>query len=118
MVHGRYRAAVEAFEVAVAEDPSDPTPYLRIARIHRDHLDELEAAASWFRRALRDADMPRGQAGLARRELVELFIHRLKEPARAAPELARMRDEWAGTPEGAWAAEELARIKEAMKEEE
>ncbi len=116
VVRGHYREAVEVFEAAIAEDPGDPTPYLRIARVHRDHLDELEAAAGWFRRALRDADLTPGRAAVARRELVELYVHRMGEEARAAPELARMAEELAGTEDGEWAARELARIKESMRE--
>ena len=118
LVRGHYAEAVEAFQEAVAGDPTDPTPYLRIARIHRDHLGELETAAAWFRRALRDARVPRGTAVLARRELVELYVHRMKEPRRAAPELARMVEEWEGTEEGEWAARELAAVKEAMRRED
>ncbi len=38
VVRGRYEEAVQAFEAAVSEDPRDPVPYLRLARIHRDHL--------------------------------------------------------------------------------
>lgn len=114
---GRYEEAVAAFELAVEEDPSDPTPYLRIARIHRDHLGRYEEAVRWFRRTVRESAAPRGTAVLARKELIELFTHRMGAPERALPELARMAEELAGSPEGEWAAAELREIKARLSEQ-
>ncbi|NJD19896.1 MAG: tetratricopeptide repeat protein [Gemmatimonadetes bacterium] len=114
VAQGRYQEAVDVFEMAVAEDPSDGAAYLRIARIYRDHLAKPEAAARWFRRALREATLPAGQAGLARKELVELFAHRLGTPERALPDLARIAEDLAGTPEGEWASVQIREIKARM----
>jgi hypothetical protein len=111
VARGEYGEAVTAFELAVAQDAADPTPYLRVARIYRDDLDRPLDAARWFRRALAESAIPPGLSILARRELVELYVHRMGEPARAAPELARMAEEMAGTPDGAWAARELEAVK-------
>lgn len=117
VARGEYGEAVTAFELAVAEDAADPMPYLRVARIYRDQLDRPLDAARWFRRALGESAMPPGLAILARRELIELYVHRMGEPARAAPELARMAEEMAGTPDGAWAARELEEVKGRMAAE-
>lgn len=114
VARGLYPEAVTAFEIAVAEDPTDPTPYLRVARIYRDHLGSYEDAARWFRRAVRESAIPSGQSLLARKELIELFTHRMAAPERALPELARLAEERAGTPEGAWADAELKAIKSRM----
>lgn len=108
---GQYEEAVAAFEVAVAEDPTDPRPYLRVARIYRDHLGRPEDAARWFRRASREAKTP---SVIARKELVELYMHRMNAPEKAVPELARMAEELAGTPEGEWAATKLRHVKELL----
>ncbi len=116
VARGAYEEGVTAFELAVAGDPTDPTPYLRIARNYRDQLERPGDAARWFRRALSESSAPRGGATLARRELIELYLHRLGEPARAAPELARMAEEMAGTADGRWAAEKLAEVKARMAE--
>ena len=115
VVRGRYPEAVAAFEAHVAEFPDDPVPYLRLARIHRDHLDDQEAAVGWFKRALRDARAGPGQELLARRELIELYLNRSGEPQRAAPDLARLAEERPDTPEGQWAARELADLKERIR---
>jgi tetratricopeptide (TPR) repeat protein len=114
VARGRYEDAVTAFELAVADDPSDATPYLRIARVYRDHLGKPEDAARWFRRALREAPLAAGVAFLVRKEVVELYTHRMRTPERALPDLARMAEEMAGTPEGEWAAAELREIKARM----
>jgi hypothetical protein len=58
--------------------------------------------------------LPAGMAFLVRKEVVELFTHRMETPERALPDLARMAEEMAGTPEGEWAASELKGIKERM----
>lgn len=76
----------------------------------------LWAAARWFRRTLREAATGPGLATLVRKELIELYVHRLAQPERAAPELARMADELAGTPEAEWATRELATVKARMAE--
>jgi hypothetical protein len=54
---------------------------------------------------------------LTRKELVELFTHRMKASERALPELARMAEELAGTPEGEWAATQLREIKARLRED-
>ena len=114
LARGMHQEAVDAFEMAVAEDPSDPVPYLRVARIYRDNLARPEDAARWFRRALRDATFPAGQSFLTRKEMVELYTHRMGAPERALPELARMAEELQGTSEGEWAATRFREIKARM----
>ncbi len=113
---GDPEAAITAFELAIAEDGSDPTPYLRIARLYRDELKRFDNAAAWFKRALRDARMPAGTATLTRRELLELYEGKMGDPEKAAPMLARMAEELRETEEGDWAREELARIKRLIAE--
>lgn len=111
---GLYAEAVAAFEIASAEDPTDPTPSLRLARIHRDRLGKHEDAVTWFKRALDRAEPGSGLALLVVKELAELYTVRLAAPARVAPLLARLAEERAGTPEAAWAGEELKRLKAGM----
>lgn len=114
VARGLFRDAVSAFEVAAAENPQDPQPYLRVARIYRDDLGEFENAARWFRKARRESAMEEGVENLVVREVVELFVHKMNEPAKAAPELARFAEMRGGTPEGDWAEQQLREVKEAM----
>ncbi|MFC1575168.1 tetratricopeptide repeat protein [Gemmatimonadota bacterium] len=116
-VRGAFEEAVRAYEVAILEDPEEVEPYLRIARIFRDELEDYGAALEWFRRAEREADLSGGRELLARREIAEVYLHHMREPRKAAPELARLRDGFPGTLEAEWAEGELARIKEEMAKE-
>jgi len=110
-VRGDYEGAVTAYELCVAENPSDPTPYLCIARIYRDELKQFTDAERWFKRMAGEAKLERGMDVLARRELIELYRVKMDAPTRAAPALARMAEEFEGSPEGSWAAQELAEVK-------
>lgn len=119
VMRGEYEDAISAFELVIVEEGStDPTPFLRVARIYRDNLDRPEDAARWFNRALRESDMHTGLAALTRKELVELYRTKLNMPEKAAPMLARIAEEMQGTPDGDWAAEELAFVKQQMRERE
>ena len=111
---GLYDEAVRAFEVAIAADPTDPAPHLRVARVHRDRSRRYEESARWFKSALECTEPGSALALLVTKELVELHTGKLAAPARVAPLLARLSEERAGTPEAEWAAEELRRVKGEM----
>jgi len=117
VVRGEYEDAIRAFEVEILDEPSEPEPYLRIARIHRDQLKDHDQALTWFRRATREAELSGGQEIRTRREIAEIFLHHKRESRKAAPELARLVEGYGTTPDGEWAAAELARIKKEIAEE-
>ena len=117
-VRGLFDKAIEAYEEAIRADPGDPEPYLRVGWIYRDELDRPDDAARWFRRARREAGLTPGQDLFVSRELVELYRKRLGRPEKALPELARMAETWAGTPDGEWAARELRELKAGMAKQE
>ena len=118
-MRGLYEDAISAFElVIVGEKSTDPTPFLRIARIYRDDVERYEDAARWFNRALRESDMHGGLQALVRKELVELYRVKLNMPQKAAPMLARLAEDMAGTRDSEWAAQELRDVKRMMLERE
>lgn len=47
----RYAEAAVLLEAALMEDPDDPEAYLRLARLHRDHLHDPRRAHEWFQHA-------------------------------------------------------------------
>jgi len=110
-VRGEFAAAIEAFERAAQEYPDDPGPWIEVARIHRDSLSDPEEAARAFKRALGHPGLGAGQRFLATRELCEIYTHRMNEPRRALPLLARLAETQPGTPPGEWAARELVEVK-------
>ncbi len=111
---GEYKDAIITYEGEILDDPAAPEPYLRIARIFRDNLKDRDEALAWFKRATREAELSGGQEIRTRREIAEIFMHHRNEPRKAAPELARLVESYPDTPDGQWAARELARIKEEM----
>ncbi len=117
-IRGEFAKAAAAYELAISEYPEDPEPYLCLARLLRDELGRHEEAARWFKRARSDSKISDGQALLASRELIELYTVQLREPAKAAPELACLAEKYDGTPEGDWARDMLAEVKRGMAEAE
>jgi len=117
-MRGEFAKAAAAYELAISEYPDDPEPYLCLARLLRDDMGRHEEAARWFKRARYETQISDGQALLASRELIELYTVQLGEPAKAAPELARLAEKYEGTPEGNWARDELAEVKRGMAEAE
>jgi hypothetical protein len=47
----RYAEAAALLEAASMEAPDDPEAYLRLARLHRDHLHDPRRAHEWFQHA-------------------------------------------------------------------
>ena len=109
-MQGKYAYAVSASEAAIADAPEDPEPYLRIARLYKKELDNLDDAAFWFRRARRAAQRSAGQDLAASRQLIELYLAS-DDRRRAIPELARIAERFADTPEGDWAVGLLTDLK-------
>ena len=112
---GRLEDAVREFERAVAAYPLDAEPRLRLARLYRDRLPHMDRAEYWFRQAMNTKGIDAGLETLAARELVELYTHRLQQPERALPILARLADRHRGTTAGEWARTELQDLKQRVR---
>jgi len=113
VARGRYEDAVTAYEEAAAENPDDPEPLMRMARVLRDRLRRPEDAVAAFKRARMVEGAKPGQVQLATREIVET-MEATDEPLRAIPELARLAEQAAGTKTGEWAARRLKALKQEL----
>ena len=71
-IRGRYDDAINAYQVSCADYPEDPEPYVRIARIYRDELQDYDNALFWFKRARTDASIDRGRDLLVTQEIIEI----------------------------------------------
>src|SRR5688500_10862575 len=110
-VPGRFEEAINAYELAAAEEAADSEPWLRIARIERSDLKRPQRALEALR-AARTRVAPDSQAALMiSREIADIYVRDLEDPARAMPELARLAASFPETPTGAWARRELAKLK-------
>lgn len=110
-VRGRFEEAIAAYGAAATEEPGDPEPWLRIARIEAADLGRPRRALEALRaaRVLVAAESP--TAMLIAREIAELYLGDLHEPTRAMPELARLARAFPDTPTGAWAKLQFAELR-------
>lgn len=113
----RYGDAAAAYELYCLEDPTDPEPYLRLARLYRDQLNQYEDAVTWFRRARSDAQMNAGQHLLVIQELIDIYLRQLKTPRKAIPELALICERFPGTAQAEAAEAELAEMRDMLARE-
>ncbi|HSG47727.1 MAG TPA: hypothetical protein VLA43_07955 [Longimicrobiales bacterium] len=110
---GLYAEAVSAYEAAALEFPEDPAPCLAAARLCAGPLADADQALRWFRQA-RTRGLGGGEERVVIREMVEV-AERGGNGLKAAPDLARYVEERAGTPEGDWAMERLAQLKQTLR---
>lgn len=110
-VRGRFEEAIRAYETAAVEEPDDPEPCLRIARIERMDLKRPQRALEALRAARGRAEPGSKTMMMIGREIVEILLRDMNDPSRAMPELARLAATHPGTPIGTWAARELAELK-------
>lgn len=109
---GHYEDAITAYQECCSDDPADPEPYLRIARLYRDHLARYDEALAWFKRARAESALSPRRELLVTREIVEVYADRIGDPRRGIPELARLVDRFPDDPVAAWAKEEIAKLRE------
>lgn len=110
-VRGRFEEAVAAYMVAAEEEPDDPEPWLRIARIERGDVKRPQRALEAYRAARTRVADDSPTAMLIAREIAEIHLNDSGQPQRAMPELARLVANFGGTPTGGWAARTLAELK-------
>lgn len=106
VLRNRAADAAQLYEAATFDDPGDPEPFLRLARLHRDHLGSPGEAVRWYRVARETERISRPQLLAAAVELVELCRRegRLEE---AEPELRWIVANFAVTPSGDLARRDL-----------
>lgn len=72
LIRDRVAEAARLLEDATIDRPQDPEPYLRRARVARDHERDPSLARHWFDLALATQDATPAQRAAIRRELEEL----------------------------------------------
>jgi tetratricopeptide (TPR) repeat protein len=116
VARGMYAEAARQYAQHASEHPDDAEPRIRRARVLRDHLGDYEEAFTEYKQILRMPALPPETQLAVLREQAELCTHRIRDPRRALPYLARIGEKFGGTPTAAWARQELADIKAAMRE--
>ena len=117
-VRGKFDEAAAEYERCSLLYPTDPEPCMRLARLYRDELQRYDDAILWFKRASAIPSVPPGTDVAATRELIEVYTHRLRQPAAALPHMARLAARHPATPAGEWAKRELALAREQLRAEQ
>jgi hypothetical protein len=113
-VRGRFQEAIDAYELAARDEPGDPQPWLRIARIERADMKRPERALEALRAARTRVTLESPTGQMILREIAEIQLREMGDPTRAMPELARLAAAFPHTPTGQWAATELAGLKKNL----
>ena len=116
-IRGRFGEAAAAYELHAIENPAEPEPYLQLARLYRDKLQQYEDALTWFRRVRTDATLAPGQELYVIQEIIDLYIGRLKAPRKAIPELTLVCQRFPATPAARAAEKQLAEMREMLARE-
>lgn len=116
-IRGRYTEAAAAYELHAIENPAEPEPYLQLARLYRDKLQQYEDALTWFRRVRTDATLGPGQELYVIQEIIDLYIQKLKTPRKAIPELTLVCQRFPATPAARAAERQLAEMRNMLARE-
>ena len=116
-VRGQFDQAAAEYERSALAHPDDPEPALRLGRLYRDELQRYDDAVRWFKHACAVPDLLPSADIMATRELIEVYTHRMKQPAAAAPHLARLAARHPQTTAGEWAKRELAVLRAALHQD-
>jgi tetratricopeptide (TPR) repeat protein len=112
-VRGRYDEALAAYRRCCTESPDEPEPYRRIARLCRDELQPYDQAIAWFKKARSCPRLRPADDLTVSQEIIETHTGKLRQPAQAVPELARLAERFPSHPAAAWAKRRLAELRAA-----
>lgn len=84
VAQGDWDGAVEAFRAAAAADPLNRLPYVEIAKIQLDHLENAPAAVDTLRHAIEDQEWQENDAAYLMFRLAEIYETNLGDHTSAA----------------------------------
>ena len=116
VARGLYREAVVAYRALISQHPADNLARIKLAEIHRAHLDEPAEAERLYIEVRRNRPDPR-HAFLASNLLIELYRSSGRKD-RLMVELARFAERYGETRAGRDAARLLREMKAELREEE
>ncbi len=107
LAQGDYAGAIEAFRQAAAADPLNRLPWVEIAKIHKDHLNNSAAAVQTIRQALESQEWEINDAAYFLFRLAELYNEVEDDRASAVAIMQQVIDEFPGTRHSANASHKL-----------
>lgn len=108
LAQGAYEESIAAFRTAAAAEPGNRLPWVEMAKIHKDHLHQPEAAVQTLREALEQHEWQVNDAAYLLFRLAELYDECLGDRASAIAIMQQVVDQCAGTRHSANARHKLA----------
>lgn len=106
IAQGEYEGAIEALKVAAAADPTNRFPWVEIARLQKNHLEDTPAAIVTIRDAVQSQDWEIDDAAFFMFRLSELY-HETGDDASAAVTLKQVIEQFPETRHSANARHKL-----------
>lgn len=107
VAQGDYEGAVEAFRLAAEADPLNRLPWVEIAKIQRDHLEDPAAAVQTLRQAVEEHDWQVNDAAYLMFRLAELYDEDMHDRQSAATIMQQVLDQFPETRHSANARHKL-----------
>lgn len=107
VAQGEYAKAIEAFRAAAVNDPLNRLPWVEIARIQRNHLEDPESAIHTLRTALEGQEWQVNDAAYLLFRLAELYDEDRQDRDTAASIMQQVIDEFPETRHSANARHKL-----------
>lgn len=97
VAQGKYAEAVEAFRLAAGKEEGNRVPWLEMAKLQREQLDDSLGATATLREALEDHTWNEDDAGFLLFRLAELYAEALDDEEAAAEVLGQLIEQFPNT---------------------
>jgi tetratricopeptide (TPR) repeat protein len=104
---GDYEGAIEAYRAAAKADPNNRMPWVEIAKIQRENLEDPDAAIETLRHVLEHYAWPERDAAFFLFRLAEIYDHDKEDRASAAAILQQVMEQFPETRHSANARHKL-----------
>jgi tetratricopeptide (TPR) repeat protein len=97
MAQGEWEGAIEAFRLAAEADPSNRVPYIEIAKIQKNHLEDPAASIATLREALEGQEWEEDDAAFLLFRLAELYDEDAEDREAAVAIFEQVMEQFPGT---------------------
>ncbi|MGD9418757.1 MAG: tetratricopeptide repeat protein [Verrucomicrobiota bacterium JB025] len=107
LAQGDYQGAIEAFKKAAEEEPMNRLPWVEIAKVYKDHLDDPHSAINTIRNALEGQEWEVNDAAFFLFRLAEMYDEVMEDRASARAIMEQVVGQFEGTRHSANAKHKL-----------
>jgi tetratricopeptide (TPR) repeat protein len=97
MAQGEWEDAIEAFKSAAVEEPLNRMPYIEIAKIQKNHLEDAQAAIATLREAIEGQEWEQDDAAYLMFRLAEFYDEDAEDREAAVAIFEQIMEQFPGT---------------------